>query len=70
MRKLIAALLSLLLDCKHRNFSTPMCGRQVCFDCGAERRYRAFGAEPGAWTKRVVELQSARAIAARIEVQL
>jgi hypothetical protein len=70
MRELIAYLLAYLFACPHRNFSTPRCGRQVCFDCGAERRYRSFGAEPGAWTRRVVELQSSRGIASRIEVQL
>jgi hypothetical protein len=70
MRELIAFVFAFVFACHHRNFSTPRCGRQVCFDCGAERRYRSFGVEPGAWTKRVVELQRSSAIGKRVEVQL
>src|SRR5580765_1623856 len=40
-----------LFGCKHDNPSLPRMGWQRCFQCGARRRYRKFGDEPGEWTR-------------------
>jgi hypothetical protein len=48
---LISSLFDLFFGCRHDHASLPRCGRQVCFDCGAERGYSTFGAQPGPWTK-------------------
>jgi hypothetical protein len=69
VRKLID-LAAFLFECRHADPSTPRCGRQVCFGCGASRRYRNFGDTPGPWTKRVVELQSSRTIAGKVEARI